>query len=336
MLERLKTLSELPGISGRENAVRRFIREESGKMGLKAEIDAMGNVTVHKEGKGRRVLLCAHMDEKGFLAAGISSDGLISCRNNDVDPRVVVSKRVQVGPQRIAGVIGAKAFHLQSKADRETVTGHENLYVDIGAKDKASAEAKVRIGDGIAFATGFGPFGDGLVKGKALEGRAGCAILLDLLQESYDCDLYAVFTSMAHIGRRGAQAAAWNVAPDLVLSIEAVEAGEPADPQRKRKGIGLGSGPVLCTADSVGIPSESLLAALENSASGPIQRAVLRTGSDALTVAMAFSGCFGASVALPCRRMYTPCEIASEEDLRALRGMLHNFFQERRFDEVKI
>lgn len=325
MLERLKRLSELPGVSGREGAVRRYLMEEIREMGLDSMADTMGNVTVHKAGAGKRILLCAHMDELGFLAAGIRDDGLITYRINGLDPRFAVSKRVQVGPDRIPGVIGAKANHLQSPEERASVLGHDQLFVDIGAKSKESAASKVKVGDGIAFATEFGMIGNGLVKGKALESRMGCAILLDLLTEDYPCDLFVGFTSMSHIGWRGVQAAAWNVQPELVISIEGAEAGEAAAPGKPVQGVGLGGGPVLCDIDHNGISSRNLLRALEQAADGSVQHAACKTGSDAGAAALVLTGSQGAAAALPCRRMYTPCEMASMEDIQRMRQMLHTF-----------
>lgn len=330
MLERLIELSELPGISGREGAVRRYLIEEIQSMGLDPVTDSMGNVIVHKAGTGKRILLCAHMDEQGFLAAGIRDDGLITYRNNSLDPRVCVSKRVQVGPDRIPGVIGAKANHLQSPAERESVLGHDQLYVDIGAKSKDSAASKVKVGDGIAFATKAGIIGTDIVKGKALESRMGCAVLLDLLSEDYCCDLFAVFTSMAHIGWRGVQAAAWNLQPEVVISVEGAEAAEPAAPGNSPRGIELGKGPVLCDLDRSGIATRSLLHALEKASTDRVQHTVNKNGSDAGTAALILTGCQAAAVALPCRRMYTPCEMASLRDIQSMRQMLHAFLIEKR------
>lgn len=336
MLERLKILSELPGISGREGAVRKYLMQEVKAMGLDPSVDAMGNVTVHKPGKGKRVLLCAHMDEKGLLAAGIREDGLLCYRNNGLDPRVLVSKRVQVGPDRLAGVIGAKANHLQSQAERESVLGHDQLFVDIGAKNKESAAHHVKVGDGIAFATKFGTLGEDTVKGKALEGRIGCAVLLDLLTEAYDCDLFIVFTTMAHIGQRGIQAAAWNVKPELVISIEGVEAEEAAAADGAARGVSLGEGPVLCDMDRNNIAPKKLLHGLQQAAGGKVQHGACKTGTDAGMAALALTGCYGVAAALPCRRIYTPCEMASISDIYGMREMLHAFLKERRYDEVNV
>ena len=112
-----------------------------------------------------RVMVAAHMDEVGLMVINAADDGLLQVRNiGGVDPRVLVSKRVKVGydvpvrdgkpaQEALNGVIGAMAIHLQSAADRKNVLPIENLYVDIGAKDKEEALAKAPEGTPITFAT---------------------------------------------------------------------------------------------------------------------------------------------------------------------------------------
>ena len=147
MLERLKTLSELRGVSGRENAVRRFIREEAGKMGLKAETDAMGNVTVlPKKAKETGSPKAPTWTKRAFLAGRrIGSDGLISCRNNDIDPPGLWFPGGCRSGRKDCRLIGARPYTSSPKrTNQETVTGHENLYVDIGGEGQSERGSKVR------------------------------------------------------------------------------------------------------------------------------------------------------------------------------------------------
>ena len=155
----LSRLCEMQGISGREELVRMAIfRECAEVLGEEnVKIDRTGNVIAHKacrKADAPRVMVAAHMDEVGLMVINAADDGLLQVRNiGGVDPRVLVSKRVKVGydvPARdgkpaqeaLNGVIGAMAIHLQSAADRKNVLPIENLYVDIGAKDKDEALAK--------------------------------------------------------------------------------------------------------------------------------------------------------------------------------------------------
>jgi endoglucanase len=147
----LKTLCEAQGLSGREEAVRRLVMGEcERRLGKGAvSLDGTGSViAVRKAARPGlpRVMLAAHMDEVGLIVVSATDDGLLRFRTiGGVDARVLVSKRVKVGydaPDKpaVPGVIGAMAIHQQTPEDRKAVLPIDQLYVDIGAKDKAEAE----------------------------------------------------------------------------------------------------------------------------------------------------------------------------------------------------
>ena len=158
-LENLEMLSLAAGTSGDEAAIEKLIYDEViGCPDCVAKTDNAGNLIVTKKGKKEpknRLMFSAHMDEVGFIIVGATEDGLLRFRCvGGIDPRVIVSKRVLVGEDLIPGVIGAMAIHLQSPADRQRVLDYDGLYIDIGAKDKADAEAMgVEIGDAIVWGT---------------------------------------------------------------------------------------------------------------------------------------------------------------------------------------
>ena len=69
MIETLKTLCALPGVSGQEDAVREYLLARAMQVADKIETDAMGNLMVFRAGKchDRTLMLCAHMDEVGVI-----------------------------------------------------------------------------------------------------------------------------------------------------------------------------------------------------------------------------------------------------------------------------
>ena len=203
MLGRLEALCNLNGVSGDEGRVRRYIRDIAKDYADEVWVDTMGNLYAHKKGEGRRVMACAHMDEVGMIVWGAMDNGLLAYQAGGIDPRVVVSKRVVIGPDEVPGVIGSKAIHLQSREEFSHVLGHNELFIDIGAKDKADALKYVNPGDYVSFTTKWERYGEDKMKAKALDDRVGCAIALELLKNSYDCDFYAVFTVQEELGLRG-------------------------------------------------------------------------------------------------------------------------------------
>ena len=102
MLERLKTLSELYGVSGNETRVRAYLRKQAEPYADDITVDPIGNLYVHKCGEGPRVMLAAHMDEVGMIVRDITESGTLLYDAGGIDPRVVVSKRVAIGPERRA------------------------------------------------------------------------------------------------------------------------------------------------------------------------------------------------------------------------------------------
>ena len=198
----LKTICELPGISGREEPVRKAIYDECvAKLGREnVMIDRAGNVIAHKAGRkadAPHVMVAAHMDEVGLMVVSAAEDGLLRvCAIGAVDSRVLVSKRVKVGygENQLDGVIGAMAIHQQTAEDRKHVLPVSQLYVDIGAKDKAEAEAKAPMGTPIVFDTPYTEFGQNKVLVKALDDRVACYNLLRLLDSDVTGDTDFVFT----------------------------------------------------------------------------------------------------------------------------------------------
>ena len=122
MIELLKTLCSLNGVSGDEGAVRDFIRKEAEPYADSIRTDALGNLIVFKRGSrstGNKLLIAAHMDEVGLIVRHITEDGFLKFDFvGGVDRRVSIGKRVQIGPNCVPGVIGLKAIHLNGKGSK--------------------------------------------------------------------------------------------------------------------------------------------------------------------------------------------------------------------------
>ena len=143
----LKRLCEAPGVPGREDAVRDLIRAEVSPLVDEVFTDALGNLFAHKKGKGPKVMLAAHMDEVGFIITSIEDNGSLGFKTlGGIDPRVMVAKSVAVGAEGIPGVIGAKPIHLQQPDERRKPIPLSQMFIDIGAKDRAEAEGLVKLG----------------------------------------------------------------------------------------------------------------------------------------------------------------------------------------------
>ena len=198
MIETLKTLCALSGVSSFEDEVRDYIKGRVAPHADDVRVDAMGNLIVFKKGAkstGNKLMLCAHMDEVGLIVRTITDEGYLkfACVGG-IDRRVLLGKPVAVGPGKVPGVIGLKAIHLTTPEERKKVPRLEDYYIDIGAKDRAEAEGLVGLGDCGVFVGDIVEFGDGMLKAKAIDDRVGCAVLVKLLEEELPMDCTFVFT----------------------------------------------------------------------------------------------------------------------------------------------
>lgn len=334
----LKNLSEAFGVSGCEDEVREVIIEAIQGHVDEVRADSMGNLIALKRGMGEselKVMVAAHMDEVGLMITHIDEEtGAIRFRPvGGIDDRILLSKVVLIGKDRLPGVIGVKPVHLLKEEERKQVVKVDQMAIDIGAQSREEAEKAVKIGDYAVFATSFRPLTeDGLrtVKGKAFDDRAGCAVLIELLKERYPFDLYPVFTVQEEVGLRGARVAAYAVEPDLAFALE----GTICDDMPKKKDVSptteLGAGPAITIMDRSFIADRGLIKLLVETAEElgiPHQfKQPGMGGTDAGAIHLTKEGIPSVTVSVPCRYIHSPVCLLSLEDfentVRLMKGAL--------------
>ncbi len=317
----LKELLSLDAPSGYEDAVRFFIKENA----VCDEIytDSMGNLFCHKKGSGKKVMVCAHMDEVGLIITGITDDGFLKFSTlGGIDPAVLSSKKVLIGKNKIPGIIGAKAIHLQSKDEVTTPSKVKDMTIDIGAKDKERASAMVDLGAFAVFDGEYTLFGDNLLKSKALDDRVGCAILLELMKEDYDSDMYFVFTVQEELGVRGAIVATYSVKPDIALVIEGTTCADVYGSKPHNEVTKFGDGAVITAVDGSAISDREYFdfimdVAKKNGIKLQIKRTT-RGGTDAAAIQRSGSGVKTAVLAVPCKYIHSPVSVMNMSDFESV------------------
>lgn len=322
MLETIKELCLLNGVSSFEDEVRAYLREKAAPYADGLRVDALGNLIVFKRGKkptGNKLLLCAHMDEVGLMIRHITDEGYLkfSCVGG-IDRRVLIGKPVAVGPGRIPGVIGLKAYHLVSAEEEKSVPKVEDLYIDIGARDKAAAEALVPIGEFAAFSGDTAQFGDGMIKAKALDDRIGCAVLLELLREDLPLDCTFAFTVQEEVGTRGAFGAAFSVTPEIALVLETTTAADLPGMDDHKKVCRPGGGPVIPFMDGGSVADRGLFELLRGLAEEnhiPWQtKHYISGGNDAAAIQRTKEGVRTAVLSAAVRYLHAPASVACIRD----------------------
>jgi endoglucanase len=260
MDELLKTLSETNGVSGNENAVRAVIISKIENLADEIRIDRMGNIIALKKGadSSKRIAVTANMDESGFIVSGITDKGYLKFKAvGTIDPRKLVSKRVVIGDNKIKGVIGMKAIHLQTRSEREDVVPVGKLFIDIGARDKAEAEKNVNLGDYVTFDTEFKAVGS-VVKGKALDRSGACCALIKAMEADYPYDMYACFLVQHEVGSRGAKTVPEQIEADAVLTVSASDTEDMYGCEKDSAGCRVGDGAVVNYSDRMVIADKEL------------------------------------------------------------------------------
>jgi len=330
----LQPLSEALGVSGAESEIRKVIREMIEPHVDEIQTDTMGNLLAFKKGTSRSrnkltILVDAHMDEVGMMVVGYASDGMLKVKSvGGLDDRILLGTRVLVGEKKIPGVIGAKPVHMLDATNREKVVALDTMRVDIGETKKDSAKTKAPLGTRIAFDSEFTDLGQ-RVRGKAFDDRAGCAVLVHLLQgEALPHDLWGAFVVQEEVGLRGAQVAAHRVNPDVAFVLEGTIAddlpkGEEADESPTTK---LGGGPALSAMDASVIYDRrlnDLLIDTAEEAGLPWQfKQPGIGGTDGGGIQTQLEGIPAAAISVPCRYIHSPRAVLHKKDYQNAQDLL--------------
>ena len=335
MLNTLKELCRLNGVSGAEDEVRRYLTEKITPHATHFHVDPIGNLIVFKKGKkstGNRLILAAHMDEVGIIVTRVTDDGFLKFDFvGGVDRRVAIGKPVAIGPNKVPGVIGLKAIHLTSKEERKKVPKTDSLYIDIGAKDKEDAEKLVALGDYGAFVCQPEEFG-GLFKARAIDDRVGCAVMLKLLEEDLPLDVTFAFTAQEEVGTRGAFGAAFSVTPEIALVLETTTAADLPGVEDHRRVCAPGKGPVISYMDGSTIYDRLLFETLRRLAEDnhiPWQtKEYIAGGNDARTIQRTKAGVRAAALSAAVRYLHAPSSVGSVADFENMLKLTRLFLNE--------
>lgn len=323
MINTLKTLCALSGVSSFEDEVRDYIRQRVTPYATDLRVDAMGNLIVLKKGAratGNKLMLCAHMDEVGLIIKSITEDGYLKfgCVGG-IDRRVLLGKQVALGEQKVTGVIGLKAIHMTTAEERKKVPKLEEYYIDIGVKSREEAEKLVGIGDCGVFVSDVVEFGDGMLKAKAIDDRVGCAVLVKLLEEDLPMDCTFVFTVQEEVGTRGALGSAFSVTPEIALVLEGTTAADNPALDESLQVCWPGKGPVLSWMDGGSIYDRGLFELLRDLADRnglPWQmKHYLAGGTDASAIQRTKSGVRVAGISAAVRYLHAPSSVANISDM---------------------
>ena len=324
----LQKLCVCPSVSGREDAIREMLRERIAPFVDEISVDHLGNLIARKAGaktEAKKVMLCAHMDEIGFLVTFIEENGMLriapvgGIHFSAAAFGEVISER---------GVLGVIVPEDKTKAKDYAA---DKFYIDIGAKNRKGAERRVSVGDFFVIRGGVRRLAGSRICGRPLDDRIGCAVLLELAEQlssrSLDSDVYYVFSVQEEVGCRGALPATFGIAPDVALCFDVTGTGDT--PSSTPMACSLGKGAAVKIKDSSVICHEEIVAslcAIAEEKKIPYQREILLYGgTDTSSMQLTGVGCRAGALSIPCRYIHSAVELCDLGDAEACIDLAEQF-----------
>ena len=339
----LKSLMLIPGLSGHEGRVCKWIAEHVGGLGLESRCDRLGNLIVTLQGRpdAPSVMLFTHMDQLGFVVRKIRNDGLLRVdRVGGVPVRALASQAVTIQLRDgsvLPGVIGNGSHHATPPDQKLRVVPVNELVVDTGLASKAEAEAEgIRIGAPVTYAPRIVELAGDRLAGTSIDDRAGCAVLLEVLRtlagQEHEATLHVVFSVQEEFNLRGAVVAAQSLVPDMAIQVDIMLATDTPD-LAELGDLVLGGGPGISLYSFHGrgtlngvIPHPAMVRLFEDAAAAeglPLQR---WAGSGLLTdnsyVQLVGEGIAAIDAGIPARYSHSSLEVCDLGDLEALARLL--------------
>ena len=291
--------------------------------------DVMGNsIAVLNPGAKFKVMLAGHYDEIGFQIVYISDEGLLYFRpNGGIDKLNIPASEVDIltAKGRIPGVIGKKPIHLLKTAERDKAVELTDMWIDIGAADRAEAEKLVSIGDPVAMRANFRMLNKNRFISKGTDDKIGAFVVAEtmkaLAKRKLQVAVYGVGTVQEEVGLRGAHASAFGVDPDAGFAIDVGFATDLPDIPKKSWGdVTLGGGPILSRSCDNNVVLGEMVRKAAKAHKLPYQESAAHRatgGTDTATIQLTRAGVATALVSIPNRYMHSMVEMC---DLRDAEG----------------
>jgi putative aminopeptidase FrvX len=310
----LQSLSEAPGTSGYEEAVRAIMVAQLKPLASRVSYDGLGSVIAEQGAAGPKIMLDAHMDELGGMIRRVTADGFLSMQmlGGWLDQALPDQRWIIItskGP--IRAVTGMRDVHLMPREDREKHIPREQIFLDIGARNAAEVEALgVEAGDPVVPDSAFTVLnGTKRYLGKAWDDRVGCAVVIEVMRrlaaEGHPNQLFVVAATQEETGLRGARTAAARVLPDIGIAIEGGVTGDTPVSKPEESQERLGGGPAVFLYDYDEQPNRRLIALIKETAKSagiPLQTDLVQGyGDDSAEMQTAGGGAPTVNIVVPVR-----------------------------------
>ena len=330
MYNTLKTLISIPSVSGREEKIMSKIKEILAPLCDEVKIDNMGNVIGVKYGNGenkKKVMLCGHADEIGFLVTFIEDSGMLRIAPIGGIHFVASAFTEVVSEKGVAGLLAPNA------GTKPEDFRPDNFFIDIGAKNKKDAEKKVAIGDFFVCRPTLTRLMNSRICGRPFDDKIGCAIVIDVArhfaEKTPKDDIYYVCSVQEEVGLRGAKTAAYGIMPDYALVYDVTGTGDT--PGSKPMAVKVGGGAAIKIKDSSVICHTEVVEKLHELAKEnkiPHQTEILLYGgTDTASIQMTGTGAKVGALSIPSRYIHSGVEMIDMKDVKACADLSKKFIE---------
>lgn len=332
----LEDILQTPSPSGYESQLQSLVRQYVADFADQVESDVHGNLYVCRNpGASRRLMLAGHCDQIGLIVNHIDDQGFVYIQSiGGWDPIILVGQRMCIWTQNgpVHGVLGRKPIHLLTDEERKQVPKLKDLWLDIGAANKAEAEKLVRIGDPVTLELRIHPLANNRIASPALDDKCGTWVVIEALRRmdpgKLSWAVYAVSTVQEEVGLRGAKTSAYRIDPEVGIAVDVTHATDCPTIDKKEEGdIALGKGPVIYRGPNMNPRVVELLMKTAETHQIPHQLGASGriTPTDLNPIQVSRGGVATGLVSIPNRYMHSPVETVSLDDLDRAADLLARF-----------
>jgi putative aminopeptidase FrvX len=329
----LDALLTATGPTGFEARPARVFADAARRFSDAIGVDAYGSVyATVRAGARPHVLIAGHVDEIGLLVTHVDDEGFLYVTGlGGWDPVQLIGQRITFMGRAgdVVGVVGRKPEHLLDEADRAKPVKLTDLWVDIGARDRADALQHVAAGDAGVIAAPIVELLNGRLVSKSLDDRIGAYVALEVARRSTGpASVTAVATVQEEIGGMGARVAAAHAKPDVAIAVDVAHAIDTPGMEKKHHGeTGLGKGPELAVGSYAHRGLLERLRGVAEAREIPVTLGFSprTTGTDADHLAPSHGGVPTAVVSVPNRYMHSPNEMVDLADVEQVIELLLAF-----------
>lgn len=321
----IENLVGLPGVSGAEQPIRDWMQQRlPSSVAARARTDEAGNLIMRlgREGTPKAVFI-AHLDEIGFKVSNISNDGLLTAES-------LGGLNVSLFEWR------PTVIHTAQGRRKALMTRSQNVDAGVASREEVK-KLGVAAGDTVTVPKTFRRLLGSRITARALDDRAGCAVLLRALH-SIDANakglktgrpVWVVFSVEEEIGLVGAEALAQAKPPRRVYPIDSFVTSDSPLEDPTIAHAPLGGGFVIRALDSSGISNRAAVervAALARSKGIPVQYGVTSGGNDGSRFVP--YGSVNVPLSWPLRYSHTAAEVSDLRDIEALEKIVTALLRE--------